>query len=118
MSQKYVQSGDVIEFTAPGGGVVVDVPLLISSLVVIPMTTAAAGARFNGAVKGVFVQPKTAGAAWVEGQVLYFDSATSSFTTAQSATARRAAAAVVAALSADVTGTVRLENISAVVNVA
>jgi len=119
MSQKYLQQGDVLEFTAPSGGVTVDVPVLISSLVVVPMVTAAAGVRFNGATKGVFqLMPKTAGTAWVEGQVLYFDSANGNFTTAQSATARRAAAAVLAALSGDTTGTVRLENISAAVNVA
>lgn len=116
--KNFLNPGDVQNFTAPGGGVVSGTALLISSLVVVPQVTAAAGVQFAGALTGVFVLAKTAGATWSEGQVLYFDSATSSFTTAQSATARRAGAAVLAALSGDVVGQVRLANISAVVNVA
>jgi predicted RecA/RadA family phage recombinase len=116
--KKFLQPGAVQEFTAPGGGVVVDVPVLIGGIVVVPEVTAAVGVRFNGAVEGVFLLPKTAGVAWTEGQVLYFDSATSSFATVQSATARRAGAANAAALAGDVTGKVFLLNIGAVVNVA
>lgn len=118
MSNKFLNPGKIQTFTAPGGGVTVDVPVLISSLVVVPMTSAAAGASFEGALEGVFTMPKTAGATWSEGQVLYFDSATSSFTTAASATARRAGTAVAAALIGATTGSVRLLNISAAVNVA
>lgn len=119
MSNKYSNPGNVQTFTAPAGGVTVDVPVLISSLIVIPTHSAAAGASFEGALEGVFnSMPKAAGAAWVEGQVLYFDSADSTFKTAQSATARRAGAAAAAAASADTTGKVRLANISAAVNVA
>lgn len=116
--KNYIQPGDSLEFTAPAGGVVAGTPVLIGSLVVVPTTTAAAGAKFNGDTEGVFTLPKTAGAAWAEGQVLYFDSATGAFATATGLTARRAGAATAAALAADVTGQVRLANISAVVNVA
>lgn len=116
--KNFLQPGAVQEFTAPGGGVVSGTPVLIGGLVVIPEVTAIATARFNGAVEGVFTVPKTAGAAWVEGQVLYFDSATTTFTTAQSATARRAGAASAAALSADTSGRVTLLNTGAAVNVA
>lgn len=105
-------------FTAPGGGVTSGTPVLIGSLLVIPETTAAATVLFAGAVVGVFTLAKTAGAAWTEGQALYWDSAASSFATAQSATARRAGTAAAAAASGDTTGSVRLNNISAVVNVA
>jgi predicted RecA/RadA family phage recombinase len=119
MSQTFVQQGDVVEYTAPTGGVVVDVPLLISSVVVVPLVTAAQTVRFNAGVKGIFKNmPKATGSAWVEGQVLYWDSTAGNFATAQSATARRAASAVLAAASGDTVGTVRLENISAAVNVA
>lgn len=116
--KSYLKEGHTQTCTAPGGGVTVDVPLLIGGTVVIPMVTAAAGETFEGKVSGCFVQPKTAGATWSEGQVLYFDSATSSFTTAQSATARRAASAIAAATSPDTSGKIRLQNISAPVNVA
>lgn len=119
MSQKYVQSGDIVEYTAPAGGVTVDVPLLIGGLVAVPMVSAAAGVRFNGALKGVFqLMPKAAGTAWSEGQDLYWDSAAGNFTTAASASARRAASAVLTALAADTVGTIRLDNIGAPVNVA
>jgi predicted RecA/RadA family phage recombinase len=119
MSSKFSNPGAVQTFTAPGGGVTVDVPVLIGSLVVIPLVSAAAGASFEGALEGVFrSMPKATGAAWTEGLVLYFDSADSTFKTAASATARRAATAVVAAASGDTTGTLRLLNISAAVNVA
>ncbi len=116
--QNFLKPGDTQTFTAPVGGVTTGVPVLISSLVVVPVTTVAAGLPFEGMVEGTFTLPKTAGATWAEGQVLYFDSATSSFATAQSATARRAGAAVEAALIGAVTGKVRLQNISAAVNVA
>lgn len=114
----FLQPGINQEFTAPGGGVVSGTPLLIGGLVVVPLVTAAVGVRFNAEVEGVFTLPKTAGVAWTEGQVLYFDSATSSFATVQSATARRAGFANAAALSAATTGQVYLVNTGAVVNVA
>lgn len=116
--KNFIQPGDIVEFTAPGGGVVSGTAVLISSLVVVPQVTAAAGVRFNAAIEGVFTLAKTAGTAWVEGQVLYYDSATASFTTAQSATARRAGAAGAVAASGDTSGVVILGNISAAVNVA
>jgi predicted RecA/RadA family phage recombinase len=39
----YQQPGETLTFTAPGGGVTVDVPVLIGRVVVIPTNTAAAG---------------------------------------------------------------------------
>lgn len=116
--QNYYKSGRVLTFTAPAGGVTSGTPVLIGSLVVIPAASAAVGLQFEGETEGVFTVPKTAGAAWAEGQVLYWDSTAGSFATAPSATARRAGAAAAAALSADTTGKVRLANVSAAVNVA
>ncbi len=114
----YIQPGLTLTLTAPTGGVVAGTPLLIGTLVVVPATTAAQTLPFDGHVEGVFTCPKATGAAWTEGQVLYWDSAAGNFATAASATARRAGAAVVAAGSADTTGVVRLNNVSAAVNVA
>lgn len=113
----YLQSGVTQEFTAPGGGVVSGVPLLIGGLVVVPVVTAAVGVRFNAIVQGVCTLPKTAGVAWTEGQVLYWDSAAGSFATANSATARRAGVANAAALSGDTSGKVYLLNVGAPVAV-
>lgn len=116
--RNFNQTGDVVTLTAPGGGVTAGTALLISSLVVVPATTVAAGLPFDAHVAGVFVLAKATGNAWVEGQVLYYDSSNNNFVVAASATARRAGSAVAAAASGDTTGVVRLANISAAVNVA
>lgn len=105
-------------FTAPGGGVTSGTPVLIGGLLVIPECTAAATVQFAGAVSGVFTLAKATGNAWTEGQTLYWDSANSNFVIAASATARRMGTAAAAAASGDTTGSVRLNNVSAVVNVA
>lgn len=118
MSRSFIQRGDVGTFTAPGGGVTAGTPLLIGTLVVVPQNTVAATLTFDGYIEGVCTCPKATGVAWTEGQVLYWDSAAGNFATAASATARRAGVAMVAAASGDATGVVRLNNISAVVNVA
>lgn len=105
----FLKNDENTTFTAPGGGVTVDVPVLIGALLVIPKVTVAAGLPFAGVAEGVFFnQAKTAGQAWAEGQLLYWDTATSSFCTVPSATARRVGVAYAAALAGDATGTVRL----------
>lgn len=79
---KFVQAGPAIEFTAPGGGVTVDVPTLIGSVLVVPTVTASAGARFVGLIMGVFRNmPKPGSQAWAEGARVYWDSGNSRFTT-------------------------------------
>jgi len=118
MAGNFIQEGHILPFTSPTGGVVKGVAILIGSLVVVPTDTVAQTLPFEGHVTGVWTLAKTAGATWSEGQVLYFDSSAGSFTTAQSATARRAGVAVAAAQSGDTSGKVRLQNISAAVNVA
>jgi len=118
MSTKFIEPGRVLTFTAPSGGVVAGTPVLIGSMVVIPRTTVAQTLPFDGDVEGVLTVPKATGATWSEGQILYYDSSAVNFATAQSATARRAAIAVVAAASGDTVGTAKLMNIGAAVNVA
>ena len=117
--KNFLQCVDEIEFTAPAGGVLSGSAYLIGSLVVVAQANAAAGDRFIGATEGVFVNmPRATGTAWTEGQLLYWDSAAGNFATAPSATARRAAFAVLAAAAADVTGTIALTGSPAVANVA
>jgi predicted RecA/RadA family phage recombinase len=118
MASNFNQPGCVLEFTAPTGGVTVEVPVLIGGLVVIPLVTAAQTVRFNARIDGVWTVPKTAGVAWTEGANLYWDSTAGSFATAQSATARRAGFATAAASSGATSGSVLLNNIGAAVNVA
>ena len=65
--------GTHLTFTAPTGGVVTGVPVLIGALVVIPLVTAAQTVRFACDYKGVWEFPKETGAAWTEGQKIYWD---------------------------------------------
>lgn len=54
-----VQSGHIVECTAPGSGVVSGGGYLIGALFVVALTTAASGELFAGAVVGVFELPNT-----------------------------------------------------------
>lgn len=118
MSTAFVQRGGTLTFIAPSGGVTNGTPVLVQNVVVIPNSTVAVGLAFEGNIEGCFTVPKTAGAAWTTGQVLYFDTATGAFATATGATARRAGIAAAPALSADTTGVVKLLNVGAAANVA
>jgi predicted RecA/RadA family phage recombinase len=76
MATNYRGEGEVMTFTAPVGGVVSGVPVLIGSLLVLPIESAAAGVSFAGAVGGVWYVPKVAGTAWAtEGDSVYYYSA-------------------------------------------
>jgi predicted RecA/RadA family phage recombinase len=108
----YSHSGDDMEFTAPGGGVTVDVPVLIGSLLVIPKVTAAATVRFAGVVSGVLEgAPKTTGTAWTEGQKLYWKVSTGKFITVAT-DGQLAGVAAADAASGDATGSVRLNGVA------
>ena len=108
----FVQPGDALDLTAPVGGVTAGTPVLIGSLLVVPATTAAAGAHFNGLVRGVFDVVKTAGQVWAEGDPVYWDAATSAFTTVPTGYFP-AGCAVVAALLAATTGRILLNGVGA-----
>ena len=73
MATNFVQPGDVIELTAPGGGVVSGTPVVIGGLFVVPLVTAAATVKFSAQVTGVFTLTKTSAQAWTEGQKIYWD---------------------------------------------
>lgn len=112
MSTTFIQPGDILTFTAPGGGVTAGTPVLIGDTLVVPTATVAAGLTFQGKTTGVFTCPKTAAQAWAEGVILYWDNTAKSFTTTSTAN-RRMGAAAVAALAADTTGAVRLTGLPA-----
>lgn len=113
--QNYKQSGKTMDFTAPTGGVVSGTAYLIGALLVVAQADAAEDEAFAGVTDGVFTLPKTAGSAWTEGQQLYWDTATDSFTTAHSATARRCGCAAADADAGDTEGDVRLNGAPSVV---
>jgi len=114
----FLKTGKIVTYTAPAGGVVSGTAYLIGSLLVVATNTVAQGLPFEGATFGIFTLPKAAGAAWTEGQLLYWDSANNNLVTAPSATARRVGAAAAAAAAADLTGACRLHGIPAPANVA
>ena len=107
----YVQPGEVIELTAPTGGVVKDVPVLIGALVVIPTVTAAQTVAFSALVVGVATVPKATGTAWTEGAKLYWDVADTEFNTSASGNTLAGVAAAAAA-SGDATGKIRLDGVA------
>ena len=118
MATGYTQPGDVLEFIAPTGGVTNGVGVLVQGQVVVPLATVAQTLPFLGRTTGVWTMAKATGNAWAVGQNLYWDTANNNWVVAQSATARRAGVAAVAAASNDTTGSVKLNNIGAAVNVA
>lgn len=108
----FVQDGGVLGFAAPSGGVTTGVPVQIGGLVVVPLVTVAQTIRFNGAVRGV-VGPvaKTTGAAWTEGELIYWDAETDSFTDVAGDN-HLAGVAARAADSGDATGYVFLDGVA------
>lgn len=110
--KQYSHKGDVMEYTAPGGGVTKDVPVLISGLLVIPTVTVAATVKFNAVVAGVVSGlAKTTGEAWAEGEKLYWVTGTSKFSTTAGGN-QLVGTAAAAAGSADTTGDVRLDGVA------
>lgn len=76
----YVQPGDAIELTAPGGGVVSGTGVLIGAIFVVPTFSAAAAAKFTGQVTGVVEHAKVSTQVWTEGQRLYWNAGLSQVT--------------------------------------
>lgn len=110
MSNNYVGPGRVMDFTAPSGGVTDGTPLLIGALLVIPQATAVEGARFAGAVEGVFdcaAATHASTQAWTEGQLLYWDDAAKNFTITSTSNTKKGVAAE-AKVSTVATGRVKL----------
>lgn len=119
MSTNFISPGLVLDnLVAPTGGVTNSVGVLVQNLVVVPQSTVAQTLTFSAYVEGVFAMAKATGNAWAVGQNLYWDTANNNWVVAQSVTARRAGVAASAALSGDISGAVKLNNIGAAVNVA
>jgi predicted RecA/RadA family phage recombinase len=107
------QSGDVLTLTAPTGGVVSGTPVKVGQLIVVPQATVAQTLPFAGARVGVFTGvAKATGAAWAEGELLYWNDTNKNFTKSSTG-ATLCAVAGAAAASGDATGTVVLLGIAA-----
>lgn len=108
--KNYSSNGDNLTLTVPAGGVLGGVPMLIgTNLFGVPVAdNATVGDSFALRVKGVFSDmPKAAGAAWAEGDVVYWDNTAKNFTKT-SASNTKVGVAVAAALSADTVGVVKI----------
>lgn len=93
----YVQEGKVLEFTAPGGGVVAGTGVKIGDILVIATTTAAAGEKFTGVRMGVVEHAKLSAQAWTEGQQVNWDDTNKRFTTVTTGNYRAGVAGAAAA---------------------
>ena len=110
MAQNFVQTGDVIDHVA-AAILTSGTPILIGSIVGVPLADAAIGETVSVALEGVFTLPKATGTAWAIGDKLYWDDTAKKFTkTSGSNTPSGYAAA--AAASGDATGNVLLEHVS------
>jgi predicted RecA/RadA family phage recombinase len=107
MAINYVQPGDVLEYTAPAGGVTSGQGYLIGATFVVAVTTAAAGEKFRCRVSDVWMLPKVAAQAQAEGVVVYWDNAARNVTTTVGSNTKIGVVAR-AALAADATVRVRL----------
>jgi predicted RecA/RadA family phage recombinase len=108
--KNYLQHGDTVPLTAPGGGVVGGAFYLIGLIFGCAAHDAVATASFELRRKGVFTGvAKVNTEAWTEGALLYWDDVAKKFTTTAAAN-KKVAVAAKAALAADLTGTVLLLN--------
>jgi predicted RecA/RadA family phage recombinase len=103
-----IQVGNILSLTAPAGGVVSGVPVIINDITVVPATDAAVGLPFEGAVEGVYEVPKTTPEVWAEGEKIYWDPGTSKATNVVGALFKMGVVAK-AAVSAATVGNVKLE---------
>lgn len=82
MAKNPIQSGEVLDFTAPMGGVVSGQIVKIGRALVVAQSTAAAGEKFAGVPEGVCRDvPKATGHAFTEGQRVYWDDSAKKITT-------------------------------------
>ncbi len=107
----FVQEGDVLEFTAPAGGVTAGTGVKIGDLLVIPTVSALENAKFTGVRTGVVQHAKASSDDWAEGEELYWDDSEGKFTSTSSGN-YLAGAAAAAAGSNDATGKVLLFGVS------
>jgi predicted RecA/RadA family phage recombinase len=108
--KNFVQDGDIVTLTAPGGGVVGGTAYKIGSLIVVATETVAAGLPFPALVEGVVTHAKAPSQAWTEGVKVYWDDTNKYFTTTSAGnTLAGVAAAAVDSGAGSTTGTVYLD---------
>lgn len=104
--QNYVQPGQHVTLTAPAA-LASGEPFLVGAIFAVATSAAASGTEVEGARLGVFDLPKVTGAAWAQGDKLYWDNAVKKVTKT-SAGNTFVGAALTAAGAADTIGRVLL----------
>ena len=105
---KFKQSGDILDLTAPSGGVVAGSFYKIGAIIVFANATAAEGDLFGASIKHAFDDvPAQTTQAWTEGAVVYWDDTAKLFTTTATANTK-CGIATAAKASAEALGSVRL----------
>lgn len=114
MSKSQVQRGNILDLTAPVGGVVSGSAYLTGAILGVAQTSADAGDLYAASVMGVHSLPKEATtAAFTEGEIVYWDDTAKEFD--ESAAGRfPAGVAVKAAIASDASVSVRLDGVSLV----
>lgn len=107
----FKQPGNVLTFTAPGGGVTVGTGVKIGDALVIALETKAAAALFDGQRTGVVVHAKVSAQAWTEGQQINWDDTAKLFTTVTTGNFKAGYAAK-AAVNPSATGEVVLSGVN------
>jgi predicted RecA/RadA family phage recombinase len=105
--KNFSQQGDVLDLTAPAGGVVSGTGYLIGAAFVVAVADAAAGLPFPARIAGVFTLPKVSAQAWTEGALVYWDNTAKNVTTTVGSNTKIGVAAA-AAVNPSATGLVRL----------
>lgn len=105
--KNYVQPGEVLDLTAPSGGVTAGLAVKIGVCIAIAAVTAAEGETFAGAVTGVFDHAAATSQAWTEGALIYWDDTAKVFTTVATSNTK-AGYAVAGKATAAAVGRVRL----------
>ncbi|MEO1987439.1 MAG: DUF2190 family protein [Martelella sp.] len=105
--KNFIQSGNIVDLTAPAGGLASGQAHLFGALFGIATTAAAEGQRLAVSLEGVFALPKAAGESLAEGEAAYWDGAA---ITAESAGNTLVGHAVETAQAAATTVYVRIKN--------
>ena len=109
--KNYVQPGEVLELTAPSGGVLTSKAYKIGSLVVIATVDADQTDAFSALLVGVVEHAKVSAQAWTEGVKIYWDDSAKLFTTTSGGNTLVGVAAEVAA-NPSALGKVRLDGVA------
>lgn len=107
----FIQPGEVLEFTAPTGGVTSGVGVKIGDILVIATETKLVGELFRGVRVGVVLHTKLTAQAWTEGQQVNWDDTNKRFTTVTTGNFKAGVAAK-AATTSDATGYVLLSGVN------